>query len=91
MCPIVIWMMSLKHYERAMKVTVEISGQLLADRPRQQFIEVKKGATAGDVAATLGLNAGEIGLVVVNGVQSELEDLLPPDCRLCFFPYLSGG
>jgi len=44
-----------------------------------------------DAASLLGLNPEEIGLITVNGVQSELEDLLPSECRLCFFPYVSGG
>jgi hypothetical protein len=37
------------------------------------------------------LNPEQVGLITINGVQSELQDALPPDCRLCFFPYLSGG
>jgi hypothetical protein len=47
--------------------------------------------TVQDAAALLGLNPEEIGLITINGVQSEMEDPLSPDCRLCFFPYLSGG
>jgi len=43
------------------------------------------------VAERLGLNPKEIGLITINGVQSELEDPVPPNSRLCFFPYMSGG
>jgi hypothetical protein len=39
----------------------------------------------------LGLNLDDIGLMSINGVQVELQDLVPPNCRLCFFPPLSGG
>jgi hypothetical protein len=46
---------------------------------------VKKAATL------LELNPEEIGLITIDGVQSEMQDPLPQDCRLCFFPYLSGG
>jgi len=48
-------------------------------------------ATVQDAAELLGLNSEEIGLVTIDGVQSEMQVPLTPDCRLCFFPYLSGG
>ena len=44
-----------------------------------------------EVATMLGLNPEEVGLITINSVQSELEDLVSTDCRLCFFPYVSGG
>jgi hypothetical protein len=49
------------------------------------------GMNAREAALKLGLDPEQIGLVTINGVQSELVDLLAPDCRLCFFPYVSGG
>jgi hypothetical protein len=73
------------------EITVELSGQLLPGRLRSQTLELEQPITVQEVATLLGLEAEEIGLVVINGVQSEMEDPLPPDCRLCFFPYLSGG
>jgi hypothetical protein len=30
-------------------------------------------------------------LISIDGVQSELEDIVQPDSRLCFFPYITGG
>jgi molybdopterin converting factor small subunit len=47
--------------------------------------------TVGEIARQLGLKPEEIGLISINGVQSELEDKLSTDCRLCFFPPVSGG
>jgi hypothetical protein len=44
-----------------------------------------------DAADLLGLNSDEIGIITIDGVQSEMQDALTPNCRLCFFPYLSGG
>ena len=43
------------------------------------------------VAILLDLNPDEIGLIAIDGVQSELEDPVPLNCRLCFFPPVSGG
>jgi hypothetical protein len=53
--------------------------------------ETERPLKVQEVAAWLGLNLQEIGLITINGVQSEMQDPLPADCRLCFFPYVSGG
>ena len=74
-----------------MQITVNLAGQLSLSLPQRQTLEISPGATAGEAANLLGLNLEEIGLITINGVQSELQDTLPPGCRLCFFPYLSGG
>ena len=74
-----------------MKLSVELFGQLSPLSMRRQTLDLVSDATVQDAAVQLGLNLEEIGLVTINGVQSELEDTLTPDCRLCFFPYLSGG
>jgi hypothetical protein len=47
--------------------------------------------TVRDIANAIGLDSAEIGLVSINGVQSQIDDLVQPDSRLCFFPYLAGG
>ena len=47
--------------------------------------------TVQEIASLLGLKPDEIGLISINGVQSEMEDVVPPDGRLCFFPPISGG
>jgi hypothetical protein len=44
-----------------------------------------------ELANMLGLKPEEIGLITIDGVQSEMEDFVHPGSRLCFFPYLSGG
>jgi molybdopterin converting factor small subunit len=72
-------------------VSVELFGQLSPRLQRRQTLNLATQATVQEAAQLLGLSAEEIGLVTINGVQSELEDILPADCRLCFFPYVSGG
>ena len=47
--------------------------------------------TVSQVAVLLGLKPDEVGLVVINGVQSEMDDQVPSTSRLCFFPPVSGG
>ena len=74
-----------------MTVEIELFGQLLPSKPRKQTLEMERPLNVQDVALHLGLNPKEIGLMTINGVQSELDDPVPPTCRLCFFPHMSGG
>ena len=70
---------------------VELFGQLLPGAQRRQTLSLERSLTVQDVAILLGLDPTEVGLVVINGVQSGMQDRVPPDCRLCFFPPVSGG
>jgi hypothetical protein len=72
-------------------INVEIFGQLLPGTPRQRILETERPITVRQVAILLGLDPQSIGLISINGIQSEMEDPVPADCRLCFFPFLSGG
>jgi hypothetical protein len=72
-------------------ISIELFGQLSPPSPRRQTLDLAPTATVQDAADLLGLNPDEIGMVTINGVQSEMQDSLPPECRLCIFPYLSGG
>lgn len=74
-----------------MSVEVEIFGQLLPLTERRQFLGVKKPTPVRDVANLIGLQMEEVGLVTIDGVQSNENDLVQPGCRLCFFPYMTGG
>lgn len=74
-----------------MKVNVELFGQLLPGVQRRQTFTMESPMNVQEVAEWLGLNPKEIGLITINGVQSELEDTVPPNSRLCFFPHISGG
>ncbi len=74
-----------------MIVHVELNGQLLPGSLRKQDLKLPADASVREAAVVLKLNTEEIGLVTIDGVQSEMEDKLPPGSRLCFFPYLSGG
>jgi hypothetical protein len=70
---------------------IELFGNLLPGEPRRRTMTLPGPATAGDLARLLGLEPDAAGLIVINGIQSEPEDALPEDGRVCFFPYLSGG
>jgi hypothetical protein len=74
-----------------MNLSIELFGQLSPQSPRRQTLELAPQMKVQEAVDLLGLNPDEIGLITINGVQSEMQDALPPDCRLCFFPYVSGG
>ncbi len=74
-----------------MEIEVEVFGQLLPGQPRRQVITLDRSLTVREVALLLGLQPEEVGLIAINGAQQELEDVVPPGSRLCFFPPISGG
>lgn len=72
-------------------IEVELFGQLGAGRARCQALELQGQVTVRDVAQHLGLESEAIGIITINGVQAQMNDRVPNQCRLCFFPYLTGG
>ena len=74
-----------------MSIEIEIFGQLLPLTERCQVLGMKHPVLVREVANLLGLNPEEVGLITIDGVQSEMEDSVEPGCRLCFFPYMTGG
>jgi molybdopterin converting factor small subunit len=74
-----------------MTVELEVFGALVPADKRRQVLHIDGGTTVRQVVDLLRLNPDEIGLITIQGVQSELDDLIPPGCRLCIFPPMSGG
>ena len=74
-----------------MPVDVEVFGQLLACQPRRRSIEIPAPLPVRDLAQKIGLAFDQIGLIMIDGVQSNLNDIVQPDSRLCFFPFVDGG
>jgi hypothetical protein len=72
-------------------VDVELFGQFAEDRPKQTTLNLERPVTVRDVAVLLRLDPEAVGLISIDGVQSELDDTVPGDCRLCFFPPMTGG
>jgi hypothetical protein len=74
-----------------MTVRIELSGQLRPGSPRHRELQLPHPMNVREVAESIGLNPEEVGLVALDGVQKEMEDPVPQECRLCFFAHLSGG
>jgi len=74
-----------------MSIEIELFGQLLPGTQRRQMMTMTRPVSVQEVANILGLKLEEVGLITIDGVQSEKEDTVKPGCRLCFFPPMSGG
>jgi hypothetical protein len=72
-------------------VDVELFGQLEPHILRRQSININGPIKVSELAKKLGLDLEKVGLITINGIQSEEQDKVPPDCRLCFFTHMSGG
>jgi hypothetical protein len=72
-------------------IDVELFGQLSSGGQKRHTLSLERSMTVHEVAILLGVNPDEIGLITINGVQSEMDGSVPPDCRLCFFPPMAGG
>ena len=74
-----------------MEIEIELFGQLSMGKQRRQTLNLDHPLEVQGIAALLGLNPEEIGLITIDGIQSELDDSVKAGCRLCFFPHMSGG
>jgi hypothetical protein len=74
-----------------LKIDIELFGQLLPGVERRQTLTMEHPMSVQEIALLLRLVPEEIGLISINGIQSEMDDFVPPDSRLCLFPPLSGG
>jgi len=74
-----------------MSIEVEIFGQLLPFTERRRYLDLKHSVLVQEVVNIMGLKPEDIGLITIDGVQSELEDSVESGCRLCFFPHMTGG
>jgi len=74
-----------------MQIDVELYGQLLPNMQRRQTMTLERAMGVQEVADLMGLNLEEVGLIIIAGEQKDVQDLVPPGCRLCFFPHMTGG
>lgn len=72
-------------------VDIEFFGQLSAGGKKKLSLQLEHSITVEEIVRQLGLDPEEVGLVVINGIQSEMQDPLISDCRLALFPYITGG
>jgi molybdopterin converting factor small subunit len=74
-----------------MQITVVLFASFREGRFRSKPLEYPLGTTVGAVAADLALTDADIGLIIVNGRQAELDRELAAGDVLSLFPLLAGG
>ena len=70
---------------------IELFGQLSIDQEHRRTLILDQAMTVLEVAKLIGMNPELIGFITIDGVQSELQDVVMENNRVCFFPYMSGG
>jgi sulfur carrier protein ThiS len=74
-----------------MRVTIKLFAGFQKDRFAREEREVADGTRVRDIVETLGIDAAEVGVTMVNGRHVELDDGLRPDDVLAIFPVIGGG
>lgn len=74
-----------------MPVDVELFGQLAPGLERRQTLHLEAPISVLEAAILLELPPEAVGLITIDGVQRWMEDTVPLNCRLCFFPPMTGG
>ncbi len=72
-------------------VTIELFGQLRNKNKKIENLDLTEPLAVRMLAEMIDLSMEQIGMVTINGKQSVESDLVPTECRVCFFPHMSGG
>jgi len=81
----------MKRERNGETIEFEAFGALLPPGRRLQFLSMRNGMTVREIVESQGIDPEEIGLVTIDGRQSELDSMVPAGGRLCVFPPMSGG
>jgi hypothetical protein len=70
---------------------IELFGQLAEGREAIWKEEFLQPLTVHELAEKLSLDIEVVGLISIDGKQSDWNDQVTNVNRICFFPYLEGG
>lgn len=59
--------------------------------PSRELGQGEHEVTVADLLACLGIDPAEVGIVTVDGRQSNLDAIIPAEGHVCIFPPMSGG
>lgn len=74
-----------------MEITVRLYLTFRTGRFRSEARQYPVGVTAASVARQLAIDDAEIGMVLINNRQAELEQPLNPGDTISLFPVVGGG
>lgn len=74
-----------------MRITVRLFLSVRVGRFHTKTFDYPAGSTVAHVAGDLSLPAGEVGLILVNDRQADLEHQLTDGDTVALFPVVGGG
>ena len=73
-------------------VEVHVFGALWEHlEPKSELDLEGRDVSVADLLARLDIDSSEVGIVTVDRRQSNLDELVPTNCRVCIFPLMFGG
>ena len=90
--PLCLRVSALNGFERFMiKVTVKLHGVFRIDRFKEKTLEYPPGTSVQDVVDQLQLPPHILGIILINDVHRQADDLLHDGDTLVLLPVLEGG
>jgi molybdopterin converting factor small subunit len=74
-----------------MHITVKLHASLQNGRFEEGDLQVADPTPIRGLVQRLGIPAGQVGILVVNGRHARLDDLLAPEDTVSLFPPVGGG
>lgn len=90
MCLMRTWTRCSRHLKTGM-IEVELFGQLADNGSRLNVNDLPLPTTALRLAVHLKINQELVGIITIDGKQSQWTDKIYNGSRVCYFPYLAGG
>ena len=74
-----------------MKVRVRLFATLREGRQKEHLMEFKRPVSARDIIDQLGINARDVAILLVNGMDRSLDNELKEGDIVAIFPPVGGG
>jgi hypothetical protein len=74
-----------------MEIEVVLSTGLTDEGMQTLRFPLEEGLTPAIIAERLNLSLDLVGMISVDGRVAEWTEVIHPNQRVCFFPYLAGG
>ena len=74
-----------------MQVTIKLFANFRNDRFIKEVQTIAPGSTVGAIVSELALTEAEVGVILINGRHSNLDQLLTEGDILSLFPLVGGG
>lgn len=74
-----------------MTIEVRLFATFRNGREKKQFMDLKEGSTVADILDILSINAEELGILLINGRDGDVNSVLKESDVVALFPPVGGG